>query len=148
MHYFGNLRTITWEGIKETRQTTPFFSSTFWVLTVCDIHFCIEKCQNSFSWSPPFGPFWSAKYLNFGGEICEIRILSHSIQEVYTLRKVKNQVLLFQSSWIPNLSDLMVYWLRLNSIVFTIFCEIFAEFPSRVRSFSGRRMKKSTPRWA
>ena len=29
----------------------------------------------------PYGPFWSTKYLNFGGESCEIRILSHSIQE-------------------------------------------------------------------
>ena len=31
----------------------------------------------------PFGPFWSAKYLNFGGEYCKIRILSRSIQETY-----------------------------------------------------------------
>ena len=31
------------------------------------------------------------------------------IQETHTLRKVKNQVLLFLSSWEPNLSDLMVY---------------------------------------
>ena len=27
-----------------------------------------SKCQNSFSWGPSFGPFWSVKYLNFGGE--------------------------------------------------------------------------------
>ena len=37
----------------------------------------------------PFGPFWSGKYLNFGDESCEIRSLSCSIQETYTLRKVK-----------------------------------------------------------
>ena len=37
----------------------------------------------------PVGPFWSAKYLNFGGENCEIRNLSRSIQETYTLRKMK-----------------------------------------------------------
>ena len=72
--------------------------------------FVFEKCQNSFSWGPPFGPFWSAKYLNFGGESCEIRILSRSIQETYTLRKVKNQVLLFLSSSELNLSDFMVYF--------------------------------------
>ena len=71
--------------------------------------FIFEKCQNLFSWSPPFGPFWSVKCLNIGGESCEIRILSHPIQEIYILRKVKNQVLLFQSSWEPNLPDLMVY---------------------------------------
>ena len=34
---FVNLRTITQEGKKETRQVTPFSSSTFWALTVCDI---------------------------------------------------------------------------------------------------------------
>ena len=34
-------------------------------------------------------PFWSI-YLNFGGECCEIRILSRSIQETYTFRKVQN----------------------------------------------------------
>ena len=46
---------------------TLFFPSTFWALTICDIHSC-EKCQNSFSCVPPFGPFLSVKYLKFGGE--------------------------------------------------------------------------------
>ena len=36
----------------------------------------------------PFGSFWSAKYLNFGSKSCENRILSRSIQETYTLRKI------------------------------------------------------------
>ena len=31
------------------------------------------------------GPFRSAKYLNFGGDSCDIRISSRSIQETYTL---------------------------------------------------------------
>ena len=56
-----------------------------------------------------FHPFWSAKYLNFGGATCEIRILSRSIQETYKLRKLKKQVLLFIFSWEWNLSDLMIY---------------------------------------
>ena len=30
-----------------------------------------------------FGPFWYAKYLNFGSESCEIRILSCSIEETH-----------------------------------------------------------------
>ena len=63
--------------------------------------FVFEKCQSSFSMGTPFGPFWSVKYLDFGGESCEIKILSHSIQEIYTLRKVKNQVSLFHLSWEP-----------------------------------------------
>ena len=38
-----------------------------------------------------------------------------------TLRRVKNQVLFFLSSWEANLSDLMVYWYELKRI----FCEHF-----------------------
>ena len=50
---FVNLRTITQKGKKESRQMTPFFSSTFWGLTVCDIHFCIWKMSKFiFMWSP------------------------------------------------------------------------------------------------
>ena len=106
----GNLRTINQEGKKETRHMTrPIFSSTFWAVTVCNINFCIWKLSKFIFMGSPLGPFWPAKYLNFGGENCEIRILSRSIQETCTLRKVKNQVLLFLSSWEPNLSDLMVY---------------------------------------
>ena len=43
---------------------TPFSSPTFWVLFVIFI-FVFEKYQNSFSLGPPFGPFWSVKYLSF-----------------------------------------------------------------------------------
>ena len=46
-----NLRTITQEENMETRQMTPFCSSTFSALTVCDIHIC--NSQNSFSCGPP-----------------------------------------------------------------------------------------------
>ena len=47
-----------------TRQMTPFFSSTFSDLFVVLISE-FENTQNSFSCGPPFGPFWSVKYLNF-----------------------------------------------------------------------------------
>ena len=63
--FLDNLRTITQEGNKETRQMTPFFSSNFSDLTVCNIHFWIENTQNSFSCGSSFGPFRSVKYLNF-----------------------------------------------------------------------------------
>ena len=53
----------------ETRQMTPFFSSTFYALTVCNIHFIFEFSQNSFSCGPLFGPFWSVKYFNFGQKL-------------------------------------------------------------------------------
>ena len=82
----------------KTRQITTFFLSAFQALTVLETVFAMEICQNLFSWGVPFGLFLSAKYLNFGGKSCEIRILPRSIQETYTLRKVKSQVLLFLSS--------------------------------------------------
>ena len=37
--FLNNLRTITQEGNMETRQMTPFFSSTFSDLTVCNLDF-------------------------------------------------------------------------------------------------------------
>ena len=48
----------------ETRQMTPFFSSTFSALTVTFISE-FENTQNSFSCGSPFDKFWSIKYLNF-----------------------------------------------------------------------------------
>ena len=50
----GSLRTITQEGKKETRQMIPFFSSTFWALTDCDIHFCIWKMSKFVFMGSPF----------------------------------------------------------------------------------------------
>ena len=58
--FLDNLRTITLEGNMETRQMTPFFSSFIFVF---------ENSQNPFSCDPPFGPFWSIKYLNFGQKL-------------------------------------------------------------------------------
>ena len=46
-----NLRTTTQEENMETRQMTPFCSSTFSALAVCDIDIC--NSQNSFSCGPP-----------------------------------------------------------------------------------------------
>ena len=51
----------------ETRKMT-FFSSTFYALFVTFI-FIFEYSQNSFSCGPPFGPFWSVKYFNFGQKL-------------------------------------------------------------------------------
>ena len=51
----------------ETRQMTPFFSSTFSALTVLTFIFIFENSQNPFCCCPPFGPFWSAKNPQFWG---------------------------------------------------------------------------------
>ena len=98
----GSLRTITQDAKtkNKTRQMTPFFLLLFRRHLFVIFIFVFENCQNSFLWSPPFSPFWSAKYLKFWVESCEIRILLRSIQETYTLRKVKKkQVLLFLVRW-------------------------------------------------
>ena len=91
-----------------------------WALIVCDIHFCIQKLSKFSFVGSFFRPFWSAKYLSFGGVKCEIKILLRSIQETYTLRKVKNQDLLFLSSWEPNLSDLTVMDFFQNAIFYRV----------------------------
>ena len=56
--------------------------------------------------------FWNWKFWD--------RIMSRSIQETHALRNVKNQVLLFLSSWEPNLSDLMIYVLFGQNFLFCI----------------------------
>ena len=53
MHFLDNLRTIIQEGNMETRQMTPFLSSTFSDLAVYNIRFQIWKYSKFiFKWSP------------------------------------------------------------------------------------------------
>ena len=47
---------------------TPLFSSTFSALFVTFI-FVFKNIPNFFLRGPPFGPFWSIKYLNFGKKL-------------------------------------------------------------------------------
>ena len=67
------------EGSIETRQMTPFFSSSSSALTICN-YFAFENSRNLFSCDPPFGPFWSIKYLNFGQKL-PIRTAHHTFLE-------------------------------------------------------------------
>ena len=89
---FVNLRTLAQERKNKTRLMISFFHLLFELFVI--FSFVFEKCQNYFSWGHRFNTFWSVRYLNFWGERCEIRILTRSIQETYTLNKIKNQVLL------------------------------------------------------
>ena len=73
----------------------PHFFFIQFLSSNCLWYFCIRKLSKFSFMGPSFRPFRSAKYLNFGGVTCEIRILSRLFQVAYTLRKVKNQVLLF-----------------------------------------------------
>ena len=109
----GNLR-----AMKKGNLINEAIFFIYFLSSVCDIHFCIWKLLSKWIFmGSSFRPFWSAKYLNFGGVSCEIRNLPRSIQETYTLRKVKNQILLFLLSWEPNLSDLLVYFCLFQSVV-------------------------------
>ena len=127
----GNLRTVTQETKMEIRQITPFFSSTSWALTVCDT---IWKLPKFIFKGSSFRPFWSGKYLNFEGVSCEIRILSRSIQETYTLRKVKNQVIFFfrvdyqicSISWATFAWSIMLFCIGLK-LSFQILSPFFSE---------------------
>ena len=99
---------ISQEGKKETRQLTTFFiyflsSKCLW----CPF-FEFENFQDSFSWGPSFGPFWSAKKLDFGGETCEIRILAYLIYIKIHIKESKKPGFSFLSSWEKNVSDIHV----------------------------------------
>ena len=87
----GNVRTVTRNlGMEKGKQTNGQTNDLLFELKLFMIFiFVFENCQNSFLWVPRFAPFWSAKHLNFGDESREVRILSRSIQETYTLTKVK-----------------------------------------------------------
>ena len=76
--FFDNFRTMTHKENMETGQMTPFFSSTFSAQTFCNISFVFENSQNSFSCCPPFDPFWSGKYLNFGQNLL-IQTVHHTL---------------------------------------------------------------------
>ena len=78
---------------------------------------------------PRFGPFWPAKYLNFRGESCKLRILARSIKETYILRKVKNQVLLFNR--VENQNCLILWSIIFFGPLFVLYISLFlATFPT------------------
>ena len=80
----------------ETRQMTPFFSSTFYALFVTFI-FIFGNSQNSFTFGPPFGPFWSVKYFNFGQK-SPIQSTHHTFLESRHPEVTKNPYVL-SSEW-------------------------------------------------
>ena len=76
MHFYGQFKDHSSGRNHENQTNDLIFSSTFYSLTVCNNHFC----ENSFSCGPPFGSFWSVKYLNFGQELL-IGTVHHIFQE-------------------------------------------------------------------
>ena len=77
----NNLRITNQEGNIETRQTTPFFSSTFFTQTVCKIHFWIWKYSKFiFMWSP----LWSILVCKIPQSFAE----SYRFRQLITLRSL------------------------------------------------------------
>ena len=70
-----------------TKQMTPFFPSSHSLFLIFISEF--ENAQNSFSCSPPFGPFWSVKYLNFWPKVHPFRQLITLLQKADILRLLK-----------------------------------------------------------
>ena len=69
MQFFDNLRTITQERNMETRQMTKYVHLLFPLVLFVTLIFVSEKSKNSFLCGPPFDPFLSVKYLNFGQKL-------------------------------------------------------------------------------
>ena len=53
----------------ETRQMTKYVHLLFPLILFVTLIFVSEKSKNSFSCGPPFDPFLSVKYLNFGQKL-------------------------------------------------------------------------------
>ena len=82
----------------KTRKVTPFCSSTFSALTVCDIHFLFENSLNLFSCGLRFGSFWSVKYLNFEQRL-PIRTAHNTFLESRHTEVTKNQYYALSPEW-------------------------------------------------
>ena len=89
-NFSENLRTITKERNIETIQMTPFFSSTFSALAVCNIYFWNWKYSKFiFMWSP----FWSilvCKMPQFFGQKLPIRAAHYTFLQSKHSEVTKN----------------------------------------------------------
>ena len=78
MHFFGQFKDHT-PRRKHGNQTNDSIFYLLFLLFVKFI-FVFENSQNSFSCGPPFGPFWSVKYLNVWEKL-PIWTVHHTFQE-------------------------------------------------------------------
>ena len=94
----------------ETRQMTPFFTSTFSALTVCNV---FENIQCLFSCDPPFGPFWSVKHHNIGQKL-PIRTAHYTFLESRHREVTKNPYYVLSPRGTKNRYQLMDYLVHLS----------------------------------
>ena len=71
----------------ETRQMISFLYPLFPLFVTFISEF--ENSQNSFSFGPPFDPFWSVKYINVGQKL-SIRTAEHTFVESRHPEDTKN----------------------------------------------------------
>ena len=69
MLFLDNLQTIIQERNMKNRQLAPLFHLLFPLYLFVTLIFMFENIQSSFWCGPPFAPFWSVKYLNFGQKL-------------------------------------------------------------------------------
>ena len=125
--FSDNLGTITQEGNMGTIQMTPFFSSTFSDLTVCNIHFWIWKYSKFiFMWSP----LWSILVFKIPQKLL-IQTANHIFLEsrhsgvtknlYYVLSTRWNQIPIFLGSssctkkLVENSSNYVIFWMLIFS---------------------------------
>ena len=92
---FDNSGTRNQKEDMKTRQITPLFFICFASPNCLGKSILHLKVVKIYFHGASLDPFWSAKYLNFDGERCENTIFPISIQETYTLRKVKTRFYFF-----------------------------------------------------
>ena len=119
MHYFWQFKDHN-SGKKRKLDKQPHFFHLLFELWLFVIFiFVFQNCQNSFSWGPHFGLFWKTKCRHSG---------RHSVpfdsENTYMKESKKKQVLLFLSSWQPNLSNLMV-WINLVIVTPTLLLNLY-----------------------
>ena len=100
IHFFGQIKDHT-SGRKHKNQTNDpiffnyfFHSSTFQLFVT--FTFVFKNSQNSFSCGPPFSPFWSVKYLNFGKKL-PIWTAHHTFLESRHLEVTKDPYYVFST---------------------------------------------------
>ena len=88
----------------------PFFSSSFWALTVCDLHICIWKLSKFIFMEPP--PFVHSGLQNTW--VLEVKAVRSDFVVFNSgninIKESKKPGFTFFSIWEPSLSDLMVLW--------------------------------------
>ena len=110
MHYFGQFKDHNSRRKKGNSTNDSIFLSTFWAVTVCDIHFCIWKLSKFIFMGVLLSSILVCKMPEFWRcKLWDQNFVWFNSGKIH-LGKVKKQVLLFPSSWELNLSDLMIYF--------------------------------------